>query len=325
LHNISEDKIFYFGEKPWHGIGTELNHPATSREAIIAAKLNYSVIKTPVYTELTGRQEVPNAYATVNMSNNAVLGVVSDKYRIIQNEDAFDFFDSIVGGGKAIYHTAGALGQGERIWILAKLPGDIRVTNEDNVEKYLLLTNSHDGKNALRMYFTPVRVVCQNTLIMSLGQRSEEGIVIRHVGSVQDKVEEAARLLGISNDFYNTLGEKFNRFLNIKMDKNGLRHYYVKVVYNTDAEAVKTPVMENRISRMTELFETGKGNDRPEVRGTLWSALNSVTEYVDHYRSHKDTNDDKLKNVWFGQGAKIKNRAFEVATSMTSIKPVSYK
>ena len=316
-HNISEDKIFYFGEKPWHGIGTELDHPATSREAVVAAKLDYVVDRVPVFVEHQGTRVIEDTYANINLSNNEVLGVVSDKYKVIQNVEAFDFFDSVVGGGKAIYHTAGALGKGERIWILAKLPNDIKVTNEDNVEKYLLLTNSHDGKTALRMYFTPVRVVCQNTLIMSLSQRSEEGIVIRHVGSVQDKVEEAARLLGISNEFYNSLGEKFNRFVNIKMDKKSLRHYYVKVVYNTDGEPVKTPIMENRISRMTELFETGKGNNRPEVRGSLWTALNSVTEYVDHYRSHRDTNDGKLKNVWFGQGAKIKNRAFDLAVVMS--------
>jgi len=322
-HNLSEKDgkttMFYVGDKPWHNLGTELNEPATAKEAIQAASLDYEVVKEDIRTQ--SGIKILEKVATVRQDTNQYLNVVGRDYQIIQNVEAFDFFDHVVGQGKAIYHTAGALGKGERVWILAKLPNDIVVANKDNVEKYLLLTNSHDGRTALRMFFTPVRVVCQNTLVMALGNHSEEGVVIRHTGSIKDKLEEATRLLGISQKFYSDLEKQFQLLTDRTLNTSELRHYYNLVVYGNavvgrEETTKSTPIMENRITKMTELFETGKGNNVEGVRGTLWVAMNSVTEYVDHFRSHVDTDDSKLKNVWFGAGARLKQRAFDVATSL---------
>jgi len=317
-HNLSnkdgKTTMFYVGEKPWHELGTELNAPATAKEAIEAAHLDYTVIRENIRTD--SGIDIIEKVATVREDTNQYLNVVGRDYQIIQNVEAFDFFDSIVGEGKAIYHTAGALGKGERVWIMAKLPNDIIVANEDNIEKYLLLTNSHDGRTALRMFFTPVRVVCQNTLVMALGKQSEEGIVIRHTGSIKDKIEQAQEVLGLSKKFYDDLGNQFQRLVRTTLDTNGVKHYFIKVVYGTDTIVRPTPIMENRVHTMNELFVNGKGNNVDGVRGTLWAALNAVTEMVDHYRSHKDTDDGKLRNVWFGSGARLKQRAFDVAVSL---------
>jgi len=180
-HNINEvngkHSFFSVKEKAWHGLGQIVDRYPTSAEAIKYAGLDYEVIKSPLFTY--GRDEtigdngeivegnqmpVPNHFATVRTDNHAVLGVVGRDYEIVQNINAFEFFDTIVGGGGGIlYETAGALGKGERIFITAKLPGYIRVGKQDMIEQYLLLTISHDGFGSITAAFTPVRVVCQNS------------------------------------------------------------------------------------------------------------------------------------------------------------------
>lgn len=149
MHNLmilnGQASMFYIDETPWHGLGTRLNGPATAKEAIQAANLDWQVSKTPVFTTVNGqRLLVPDTFAVVRHDplNSPVLGVVSKDYTPLQNAEAFGFFDPIVGENAAIYHTAGALGQGERIWLLAKLPGQLRVVADDGADKYLLLASS---------------------------------------------------------------------------------------------------------------------------------------------------------------------------------------
>lgn len=151
--------MMFYGETPWHGLGTRLDNPATAAEAIVAAALDFSVDLEAITT--TDGVPVPQRKAVMRADSGDVLGVVGNSYIPIQNAEAFAFLDSVVAEGEVRYHTAGALGKGERIWMLAKLPGHIRIKNSDDVtDKYLLLSNSHDGSAALRVFFTPIRVVC---------------------------------------------------------------------------------------------------------------------------------------------------------------------
>ena len=321
-HNISEasgrPEMFYTGERPWHGLGTELAQPATAAEAIEAARMGWEVKKVPVH--LPDGVEIPGHYATVREDTGAALGVVGDQYQPIQNKEAFSFFDSVVGGGQAIYHTAGSLGQGERVWILAKLPEIIRVTVEDVVEEFLLLTNSHNGWSSLRMFYTPVRVVCQNTLNMALGGAARKGIAIRHSGDIRSKIGEAQRALGLAVEFYSEFAEVAELCRKQELAMKQL-DAYLKAVVPDPKDGRISARAKNVRDEMTRLFETGKGNALPGVRGTLWAALNAVAEYADHVRIPRakdpaDRASNRLEGIWFGSGATLKARAWDQALAL---------
>jgi phage/plasmid-like protein (TIGR03299 family) len=293
-----------------------LKNPATAKEAITAAKLDYEIELQPIFLK-NGKQL--DAKASVRKDTQNALGIVSEKYKIIQNVEAFDFFDNVVGDKKAIYHTAGALGLGERIWILAKLPKNLIIKKEE-IEKYLLLTNSHDGKSALKMYFTPIRVVCQNTLILSL-MNASSGISIRHMGDINNKIDEAQRALGIATMFYSDFEKIAEKFTEVKMDVKKAESYFTKVLDVKKEEDISTRA-DNQRHELLSLFERGKGNDNPLIKHTLWAAYNAVTEYSDHCRTIKNLDKDKslrLDNIWFGSGANFKERGYEVGLEFAGI------
>ena len=328
-HNLNEERMFYYGEKPWHGLGVELNAPATSKEAIQAARLDYEVRKTERTLigcdTNTGKQfPVFDQYATYRADTFQSLGAVGKGYKVIQNVECFDFFDSVIGEGKAVYHTAGALGKGERIWVLAKLPKTMIIGKEDEVEKYLLLTNSHDGKSSLTMYFTPVRVVCQNTLNVSM-KDAKEGIRIRHSGNIKVKVEEAQRVLGIATMFYSDFEQISNKFASMKLNKTQAESYFTDLLFTEKQK--ENPHEHTRLSNQRDellgLFEHGAGNEIKDIRHSLWTAYNAVTEYADHKKVVKREADDRtlrLNSIWFGSAALFKKKAYARALDIAGIK-----
>ena len=315
-HEICEEKIMYVGERPWHGIGKELQNPATSREAIQAAGLDYDVSLTKVHTEY---ETIDNVMATIRVDNGRTLGLVSEKYKIFQNRECFDFFDNVVGDKLAMYEVAGALGKGERVWLLAKLPNNIIVYKDDVVEKYLCLTNSHNGKSALKMYYTPVRVVCQNTLTMSLSDAGD-GISIRHSGDLQGNIKEAKRILGLSLNFYEAFEQQAQHLVKYQMTANRLDRYFNTVIFGRDTVVAEDTKGMQKKSTLEILFEHGKGNSLPGVKGSAWAAYNAVTEMVDYHSTIRGLEADpsnRLKNIWFGTGAKFKSDAFATIMQLT--------
>jgi len=171
--------FFSVQQKAWHGLGQIVDDYPTSAEAIQFAGLDYEIAKRPNKHELPSGKSIlsKSSFFTYRTDNENVLGSsVGKDYHIIQNREAFAFFDAIVGGGEGIaYETAGALGDGERIFITAKLPDYIRVGNGDDItEKYIFLTTSHDGSGAITAAFTPIRIVCQNTLNASLNSMTNK-------------------------------------------------------------------------------------------------------------------------------------------------------
>jgi phage/plasmid-like protein (TIGR03299 family) len=315
-HNIfvngGKASMFYVGEVPWHQLGTRLEQPATATEAIEIAGLDFKVQLKPVKTVVNRKQKIiPNAFATVRTDTSEVLGVVGSRYEPIQNKDAFAFFDPLVDASEAIYHTAGVLGKGERIWILAKLPSYIRVGRNDIVDKYLLLTNSHDGSAVVRAKLTPIRVVCSNTLSVALAGTEQE-VRIRHTANAIHKLEEAHKLLGLTNSLYKELDMIFNRMALRKITDKQLMDY-VKALVPSNPDAQYQTRNENIREAILELHESGQGAEMS--RGTLWGAFNACTEYSDHVQHSRDTA-KQLKSIWFGGGEKLKLKAFQLAQKM---------
>ena len=317
-HNLhigthGQASMMYFGETPWHRLGQKLDHPATAAEAIEAAGLDYTVAKRPLFTKI-GRQKVhvPDHFATARQDTGAVLGVVGSRYQCIDNTRCFEFFDPLVGREEAIYHTAGVLGNGERCWILAKLPDYIRVGKRgDPIEKFLLLVNSHDGSSQIRIRLSPIRVVCQNTLSVALSGTEQE-VRIKHTATAPAKLEEAHKLLGLTNTLYMQLDYIFNRMALRKVSDRELMQY-VKTLVPDNPEAESNTRTENIRKKILDIHESQP--DAVMHRGTLFGAYNSVTELVDHFSS-SDNADKRLRSMWFGSGERLKLKAFSLAEDL---------
>lgn len=322
-HNLAtvqgQTAMMYYGDVPWHELGKKLDRPASAAEAIKAAQLDWEVEKQPLFlSHGKGFRQVPNRFAVVRKDQTAgdeppvVLGIVGKEYTPLQNSAAFDWFDPIADGAKAIYHTAGALGNGERVWILAKLPDTIRVIGDDITEKYLLLSNSHDGNSSVQVKFTPIRVVCQNTLTMALSQG--KSIRVAHTPSLPERMAAARDALGIINQRFEEIAAAFKSMVEVNVNHERLAHYVDRVfplpADKSDGRTVAR--VQNARNESARLFDSGRGNIAPKVRGTLWAAYNGVAEFVDYAITHRNAN-RRLDAVWFGSGYLSKARAYRLA------------
>lgn len=300
--------MFYYGEKPWHGNGTSVSEALNASEALKTAKLDFTVEKRDIF--LKDNVHILGKYATVRTDENRVLGIVGKRYRVIQNSDMLSFFDPLIEKSEAIYHTAGVLGHGERIWLLAKLPDSMRIGNDDIIDKYILLTNSHDGSGSALVKITNVRVVCENTLNFSI---TDAGKMFRisHTSSYQEKLDKAYQILGIAQNYFKTVEQTINKLSIQEMTDKQLLEY-VNSVLDIKSEEEISKQTKDRREKILELYETGKGSEL--AKGTLWGGLNAVTEYVDH---HMKTRDNKyIDNVWFGTGNSLKNKAYNILTNV---------
>jgi len=221
-----------------------------------------------------------------------------------------------VGEGAAVYHTAGALGNGERVWILAKLPEEIRVKGDDVAEKYLLLSNSHDGNSSVQIKFTPIRVVCDNTLTLALSRGPT--VRVSHTKDLREHLKQARKNLRIINTRFDGIEQVFQRMAAIQMSTRGLSNYLSRVFPDPGDATDEQGMLRMRRHRAWAeyFFADGKGNGQRPVRGTLWAAYNGVAEYIDH-RQTNQTDADRLESVWFGSGYHTKARAYEIAEQMT--------
>lgn len=310
----------FYGLSPWHGLGRRLAAPATAKEAITASGLDFTVDIRPLMTE--DGLPVAKRRAVVRRDTETVLGTVGSGYTPIQNIDSFQFLDEVAGEGHVRYHTAGALGQGERVWMLAKLPGNIRVNGTDDVsKKFLLLSNSHDGSSSLRVFFSPIRVVCQNTLTFAHRQGRGQGVSIVHRGDVRSRVDEARRLLGLADRTFDRYGEQINVLAKRQLTVAEAEDYFL-TLYPDGADEKRGRSRAIR-ERLLNLYESGLGQDLPGIRHTAWAALNAATEFVDHHRTTRGQDartrvDRRLASAWFGSGAQVKLRAWEQALALAT-------
>lgn len=330
--------FFSVKEKAWHNLGQIVEAHPTSEEAIKFAGLDYEVEKSPLFTkgsgiientngiEITSSElEVPNYFENIRTDNNTVLGVVGKDYHIVQNFEAFSFFDAIVGGGNGIlYETAGALGNGERIFITAKLPDYIRVGNGDDItEKYIFLTTSHDGSGSITAAFTPVRIVCQNTLNASLKNMSNV-VRIRHTVGAKERLEDAHKVMGLANKLSNELENTFNHWTKITVGDDEMKRL-IQLVFCSNKETLNhlqkgsfddlSTVFKNTVDDAFAYAMISESQQMETTKGTLFGAYNAVTGYFQNVRSYKD-NEAKLQSIVLGGTAQIKSqKAFDLCTA----------
>lgn len=315
--------FFSVREKAWHGLGQIIAQYPTSEQAIIHAGLDFEVVKRPNIHPLPGGINIisDNSYFTFRTDTGAVLGdKLGRDYQVVQNTEVFTFFDSIVGGKEGIlYETAGALGQGETVFITAKLPGYIRVGRNDCIEKYLFLNSTHDGSGSIHIAFTPVRVVCRNTLNAALRNQTN-CIKIRHTASAAEKLKVAHRMLGISSQLSVDLEAIFNRWSRVRITDPELKKF-IQI-----AMAPKKEVYENlKLGKDDELsshfnnivnsvFDYAMINPTQQeetTKGTLFGAYNSVTGYFQNVRNFRDE-ESKLKSIMQGSGFNRSQIAFNL-------------
>lgn len=319
--------MMYVGETPWHGLGQMLKEPPTAAEAIKAAQLDWRVVKKPVYAVDAGQwYAIPDSYAVVRedlwgKENCPVFATVSKNYEPLQNSEAFGFFDDLIGRKVATYETAGALGEGERVWVMAKLKNPITIAKSDELQPYILLANGHNAATAVRIMLTPVRVVCQNTLNCALGHSNNE-FRVHHGPAMHKKLDLARQQLDELLRQYEKLAASFGKMARHSMVKNAVPSY-LEVVFPVPEKGTRTDrnyeklvsEINGKRDRCTELFEHGKGNAEPGVCGSLWAAYNGVTEWTDHQMPFSNRY-QRFNSLFFGEASRVKARALSHALEL---------
>ena len=268
------ESMFSVREKPWHGLGKIVKEAPTSHDAIELAGLNWSVNSNPIY-DCFGN-EIKGFKANTRSSDNSVLGVVTDKYKIVQNTDAFDFTDNLIGE-EMFYETAGSLRNGKTIWLLGKMPE--RYICEDKFEPYIVFTNTHDGTGAVKIAMTPIRVVCNNTLNMALGS-AKRSWSTKHMGNMEAKLSEARHTLELANDYLDNLAIEADKLANETMKEED-------IIYTLNE---MFPIEDDASDRQKQNIQNAKDGImicmlRPDIAkflNTKWGFINAVSDYVGH-------------------------------------------
>lgn len=322
-HNINETNgvwsVVVRGEKPWHGLGQTVKEAMTSEQAIKLGGLDYTVEKRPLYVPgWEGTMiEVPGYFSNVRVDTNSPLGVVKGRYKIVQNRDAFGFFDSIIDKGEAIFETAGALGNGERIFITAKLPEDMLVRGE-KIEKYILLTNSHDGTTTIVAGFTSVRVLCQNTLTAAL-KKLDNKVSISHTASAESRLKEASRVMGIASKYMDEVNTTFESMTTRKLSDLEMKYFIETVMQNSikedKADKEASTRMKNLVDQVYSFAITHPTQTTEAAYRTLWGAYNGISGYYNFLKDYKNA-DQKMKDMNYGYANDKIAKAFDQAVVM---------
>ncbi|SHK63379.1 DUF932 domain-containing protein [Hespellia stercorisuis] len=270
------ESMFYVRETPWHGLGTKVMEAPSSRDALILAGLNWKVIQEPIYTET---EELIEGYkANVRDSDRKMLGVVTDRYKVIQNQEAFEFTDELLGEGVR-YETAGSLQGGRKVWMLAHMPREYIIAGE-HISPYLLFSNTHDGSGAIKVALTPIRVVCNNTLNLALSS-ARRTWTMNHIGNIKEKMQEARDTLFMAEKYMECLGKEFEVLRSKKMtDKQVLE--YIEVLLPLEDNS--TPQQVKNMKRLREDMKSRyfDAPDLQDVGNNAYRFINAVSDFATH-------------------------------------------
>lgn len=270
------ESMFYVRETPWHGLGVRVMEAPDSREALIVAGLDWNVLQEPIYTET---EELIDGYkANVRDSDRKALGVVTDRYKVVQNREAFAFTDELLGEGVR-YETAGSLQGGKKVWLLAHLPHEYIIFGE-RISPYLVFTNEHTGSASLKVAITPIRVVCQNTLNLALSTAKRSWSMI-HAGNIEEKFQVARNTLVLAEKYMDKLGKEFETLRRKKLtDKQVME--YIEILM--PVEEGSTPQQIKNMKRLQEDMKLRyfDAPDLKDVGNNAYRFVNAVSDFATH-------------------------------------------
>ena len=307
------ESMMYVGKTPWHGLGTQIpeDKKLSVKEAIVAAKLDWQVELRHLFTENQKgiKSGIIDHYAVCRTSDNAFLGIVGTDYVPLQNEEALEWFQPFLDDDEATLETAGSLKGGRQVWVLAKIrDGNKDVGKQDPVAHYILLSNAHEGSVAVRVGFTPIRVVCNNTLTLAHDSKASKLLRVRHTSNLHENLELVRDIMNVARNEFNATVSQYRHLQKRGIDASGLERY-VRVVFSVPDNGGK-----ELIPNIIYLFENGRGSK--EAGRTYWGAYNAVTEYLNYFRGK--TQDNTLSSLWFGESNHVNKKALHVALKMAA-------
>ena len=305
------ETMFYVGErnKPWHGLGECVKDAPTSEDALRLAGLDWEVLQTPIYTN---HGKIDGIKANVRNTDKSVLGVVSDRYRIIQNTEAFSFTDELLGKG-VTYETAGSLQGGKKVWLLARLPREYIIAGE-RISPYLVFSNTHDGSGAVRVAITPIRVVCNNTLNLALSTAPRSFSII-HTGEIKNKIEEAKQTLFMADKYMENLGREFEKLRNQQMTTQQVDEY-IKLLLPIEDDASATTqknIMRLRADMSARYYNAP---DLKTLGHNAYRFINAVSDFATHaepIRKTKNYQENLFMKTY--EGNPLIDRAYQLVAA----------
>lgn len=315
-HEIqSDDGLIYTGLKPWHGIGKEVDPSISAHEAMMQAGLGWDVQHVPLYVQsgVWNFDKIPSVVGLKRSDTGKILGIATDKYRSLQNSEAFEIFQEVLSTGMAHMEVAGSLKGGRVVWALARIKSDdLAVDSKDLIRPYVLLSLGHDGKTGIRAGFTPNRVVCNNTLTLAHNNAESKLVRVVHRGNVKDNVQALIDAMDLSVQEFRATVEDYRKMLNTPINQADLREYVRVTLGLVEKEDNKRAT--NIVDKVVGLASAGRGNGY--AAGTVWGGFNGVTEYLTHVAGR--SNDSRLSSLWFGNNKVVLKRAHEEAMRLVA-------
>ncbi len=309
-------RLSNYSRTPWSNRITFDDSIADGKSAIVNAHLDWTVEKQRLFTSSDGINvvEIPKYKAVVRQSDQTPLGVVSNVYQPIQNTEAFELMDNLVRDGKIKYHTAGTTNNGRRVWLLGKI-GESEVVPNDVMDKYLFLFNTHDGSGSLKVILTNIRVICANMIRALLANHKGEGFSIRHTTNAQENIRLASEIFDSSMKKFKDFDDFTKKLASIQLDSNMWDEFTKTLIPDPPKDKQVSQKLlttrSNARNKLTELFESGTGQDIPGVAGTAWAALNAITEYANYFSGARgaDKQEKRFESSLFGSGARLVDKA----------------
>ncbi len=314
------ETMAYAGEVPWHGLGLPVSNDLSTDEMMNAAGCNWKVISRPLFFKAINQKsiKVPGKSALVRETDLKVMSVISNDWNPVQNDEAFSFFKEFVQAGSMKMHTAGSLKEGQMVWALAKINQSFSLfKGKDVVESHLLFSNPHEYGKSVDIRFTPIRVVCNNTLSLALGKKADLKVTMNHRAKFDaEKVKEALGIAASHLDKYKDVAQ----FLAArKFKKESVLEYFTELFPPSKKDLNKDQDNDNKLSRAAtlsyEALDKQPGHELGE--GTWWSAFNSVTYNIDHVLGHKP--ESRLNSSWYGPNRNKKIEALKLATKYAEV------